>query len=1314
MRFFEKTKGAISIFLVIILVPMMTMSSLFVDASKVELAKGLAESAGDLTLNTALTNYDTSLKELYGLLATAQDTEDLFTKLEDYYRTCIMSSGVNADDAEIYAEEIMNNLGKVSESGDTSDIINMELVDFTVQKAPNANLANATIIKKQVVDFMKYRAPINTGLSFVSSLKSFSTLSKQSELVEKKQEYYEAQQTVLEDLKTAWSHIAAYNKSSVSTDSSYLTNIKPTLDGYAASYKDYGKRTIKSLYKKYDPVVGFNYNATVTPVEVNKYDIKDGILDQTQNTWTVSYAGQTSYAYFSPSYSNPYNFNSKKFPSASEIKNAITGYYNALNNLDANPPPDHPYGTYDIQFVAQKKQEIERYTSAAYNFHVAYQKVQNVILWVDGYDKVSPKLKDKEGVEITKDSILSASLTIGKTTKSYSQWIDTIKGDSSYENRMDVFQSKVKDYTIYIRDAKTEYSAQYNVSDGQNIDTAISNISSKVNGYVTTLETAIGHLDDAITYLNSAKGKLTGAVATAKSSWNTVANDSSIKDTSLANQDKAEISQLDTYLNEDNINKLVTRLTNVKNDLTAVRDQIKAYKYADKFLGDITGYPVLESAMGAKWSDLNKLSMNNTEVTNTATERANSVWVAGNIDTKWVGQSGHQPNLLNDKVAMYNYLSTNFAGTDPAVDSVASSSNVKTEDEKNGKNLYNNIKNTSESTADSKSGGTDSGQAGTETSKKNEINSDAFASRPSKTSSTEGGGSIPSGKVNTKIDGTTNEDGTTDKGAAGKSASALSSLFSANFLSAIANMAEDFRDRLYVADYIMSMFSYDTIENEYKEKNNVTEVNAGDITSLTKNDISETNNFAYGAEVEYILYGGKNAGNLTKAYGTIYGIRFGFNLVYAFATSEIRESALAIATPISAATLGIIPVPLIQAVIIIGIACCESAIDLYDLSQGEKVPLYKSSQTWHCSISGLINAAKDEAKEKATVILKDVADSAVSAGVDKLNSLLDMSSDELDKLIEGSTNDIETAVGNAYDQVITENANAAIQQLTTLVNTAVQNSRLLNAGETYEAKKTQMKKWVKDELQAWGNQITGDDLAATVKREAVQLIVNNSDSYINGLFDAVETAAQNAVGDDAGATIDSIVNGATTVTDGVDKLGGKIMEQIELIRRRITSTINDAAGEVTRLKNEAISKVKDSISGGAEKLKNTLNEQIDGIFGGSGSGTGTSVAGTDTSTGLAALFSFSYSDYLRLFVMIGLYANEGKILLRTADVIEANMRHLGKEGFALKNSAAYVQVEATMQVKPTLIALPLFADTAPNGVDNSNWYTITYSGIAGY
>lgn len=1296
MRFFEKTKGAISIFLVIILVPMMTISSLFVDASKVKLARAMSESAGDLTLNTALTNYDTKLKELYGLLATAQDTSDLFARLEDYYRTCITSSGVSDEDAETYVEQIMAQLGIVAESDDTADIMNMELVDFAAQKYTDADLANATIMEKQIVDFMKYRAPINTGLSFVSALKSFSTLSKQSELVEKKQEYYEAQQTVLEDLKTAWSHIAAYNNSPIVTDSNYLTGIKPKLDGYADDYQDYGKRTIMALYQKYTPIITYQYYLNVGKISQNMYDIEEGTLSQQATVWTINYDGVAYYPYWSSSYSNPYNFSSKRFPTVDEVKSAITGFVNAQKQAELKSAPPYDSTYYSIQFMAQKKAEIEPYTSAEINFYLAYQKLKNVQLWLDGYDRV--EVKDANDNVITKSSILAQSLTIGGTTKTLSQWLSSLNADSVYELHMNDLDLNADIYTNCSVNAVNEYYEQYAITDTMDISTAVTNISNVARNYVTTLDAAITHLGNAVTYLQSAKTKLTGTVATAKTNWNNVATDSAINDTSLAKQDQAEINQLDTYLNETNIQKLITRLENIKTDLSGVRDQIKEYKFADKFIGDIQGYSGdngLEKTVGSKWSDLHLLPLNKSELTTTATAKATSAWSAGNVQTAWITQSSHQPDLLQDKVSMYTYLSSHFAGTAPA--DAAASTEVKTEDTTNGKTLYNNIKSTSESTANNAANGTDGGQAGTETSKGNNINSEAFTNLPSKISPVTGGSDTPSGKVNTKIDKNGSE-----KGAAGKSANALNGLFSGGFLSAVASMGEDLRDKLYVSDYVMSMFSYDTIENEYNVKNGKakgTAIEAGTILSLTKNDISETNNYAYGSEVEYIIYGGTNAQNLTKAYGTIYGIRFGFNLVYAFATSEIRDSALAIATPISAATLGIIPVPLIQAVIIIGIACCESAIDLCDIRDGQQVPLYKSSETWHCSITGLTNVAKG----KAGQILKEVASTAVSAGVDQLNQYLDMTDEELTKAIESGTNNVEQAVANAYDQVITENANAAIQQLTTLVNTAVENASCLDVGQTYEEKKAEMKQWVKTQLQSWGAQQTGDDLASKVKREAVNIIVQNSDTCIDQLFNTVENTVRNS---DAGDTIDAILNGATTVENGVDKLGGAIMEYIGVIRRKISESINTAGNEIQQYKNQMVSSVRDSIDDGAEKLKETINSQIDGIFG--------TETGGDNGTGMASLCSFSYSEYLRLFLLIGLYANEGKIILRTADVIQANMVHTGSTGFELKKSAAYVKMDATIQVKPTLLALPIFADVTFDPVDNSGWYTITYTGIAGY
>ncbi len=41
--------------------------------------------------------------------------------------------------------------------------------------------------------------------------------------------------------------------------------------------------------------------------------------------------------------------------------------------------------------------------------------------------------------------------------------------------------------------------------------------------------------------------------------------------------------------------------------------------------------------------------------------------------------------------------------------------------------------------------------------------------------------------------------------------------------------------------------------------------------------------------------------------------------------------------------------------------------------------------------------------------------------------------------------------------------------------------------------------------------------------------------------------------------------------------------------------------------------------------------------------------------------SWRYSDYLMLFLLVSIIANEEGVLLRIADVIELNMQHMNKE-----------------------------------------------------
>lgn len=1271
MKFIEKTKGAVSIFLVIVLAPMLTVAAAFVDASKTKLARAMVNSAGDLALNTALTDYDSQLKELYGLIATAQDTEDLFSRLEDYYKTCITSSGVDAAEADFFVQEVISGLRGVAGSGDIDDIMNLNLLDFSVEKYEDGNLGNATVLKKQIVDFMKYRAPINTGLSFISSLKSFSTLSKQTDLVEKKQNYYKAQQTVMEDLQKAWESIAAYNGTKIVTDKDYLRNIENYLENDCCDiYFDCGKRTIKSLYKKYDTICSNKFYAEV------EYSDKD------ESVWSITYDGKTYYSYLNEKYEYKNTYNEYKLPTEQDVENALSAFYSAKDNFLIKELPPYESSYYSIQFMAQKKGEITAYMSSVINFFNAYQKLRNILYWIDSYKGNS-----------FYDSV---NVTIQKTTKKASDWIEEIKRNNWFNVAKEIcdLQASVSVYVKVAKDAADAYEKANTISIGRDVAVVISDVQKNVQGYINSLNEASEKLDLAIKYLNAAKEKLTVDCANAKSEWNRAASDKDITNTSMAKQDQSEINQLDTYLNEQNIQKLINRLNNIKGKIDEVISQVKRFTFADVFIGDIDSYSGdngLEKACEKKWGDyaLTNLPLDNNTLDGVAGGYSKNAWHGGDIKDDWVKQSGYQPNLMQDKCSLYTYMSSKFGAAIPSSDNSTPSTNIDTEKKETGKNKFNKIKDTAQKAADDK---TDSSGQASKGSNNKGISGDDL---PSKKPKTENNAKTPSGTIKTKIDGD-------DKGpgASGQASKSLGGLFGDGVLSAFKKLGTDLRDKLYIADYVMSMFTYDTIENEYRvknEKDKSYKIQDGELKSLTNQSFSADNNFIYGAEVEYILFGDpKNTKNLISSYGTIFAIRFGFNLVYAFSTSEIRESALAIAAPISAATLSIIPAPLIQAVIIVGMACCESALDLASLREGNKVPLYKSKKTWQSSIVGLVKNVSKEVFKKASGYLIDV-------GVDKLNELLDMTSDELDALTDKAKDSIVQATEQAFNQIVTQNAEAAIQQLSTLVTTAVQDLFFLEEGEDLDHKAAQLKKDIYDNIKKWGESQSGNDLASTIKRGAAKCI---GESDIDALFNNVRDSLKK----DDGSILEDIIKTSTiteSVDDGIDYLGGKAMEAIAAIRKKITNQVVNVSKKITDEKDKLIDSVKSSLGEGAENLKDTINNKIDGIFG--------SGESTDSSSGVASLCSFAYSDYLRLFTVIGLITNEEKVILRIGDVIQKNMaQKTNNEKYSLFNAAAYVKVSATVQVKPTLIVLPFFADITKNPTTDSYWYEIEYTGVAGY
>lgn len=108
MRKKKGSRGAVSVFLAIILVPCIVVASLFVDLSRVHLSKAAAESSADLALNALLTNYDGDLKDWYGMVASCQNIEQFYQVSASYFIRALKSQGMSDDEIILLSDYYSN------------------------------------------------------------------------------------------------------------------------------------------------------------------------------------------------------------------------------------------------------------------------------------------------------------------------------------------------------------------------------------------------------------------------------------------------------------------------------------------------------------------------------------------------------------------------------------------------------------------------------------------------------------------------------------------------------------------------------------------------------------------------------------------------------------------------------------------------------------------------------------------------------------------------------------------------------------------------------------------------------------------------------------------------------------------------------------------------------------------------------------------------------------------------------------------------------------------------------------------------------
>ena len=943
----QASHGAITVFLAIILLPCMVFTCVFGDLSRVQLSMATAKSAGDLAVYSLLARYDEDLKEYYGLVGSCQDIEDFYDVTENYFKGMLQAEGVSGEGSALFVQY----LDELRTSG-YADFLRTQLSNVELTTAENGSLGdNPALIEDEIVEFMKYRGPIQIATDLVDRFselgisQSVSEADENKQVSDKKQEYAEEQGDLLEAAFYVYLAIRQYEDAQQANNcpsSQRYTELARKLSDLRDDLK-----AVTSLVTKYYYPGTQNLESLIFPIfNISSYKIKKEDVGKEKKTED----GKTIYCIDNATFKKLLQDLDEDLK---KVKSAGDNFVDSCKGI-ASPVKGVNYVVYcmKMQQVIKSSGVCTTMSREGDDLLRRYAKIQ----------AASECEAMPDDNELPSDWQKQLEDACKKIDKVYEDYLGGSQ-DSAYMKKVGEY-TKTADATVpKVKNRKYTFTSKLTGKE-ETLDSFAKAARDTIRPVSTALEEQIKRLDVVIKGGDiTCNGKKKHVVSLdqlikqaekftkARNDWGDAA---AAYDTTYAqdeyklyqgavsaanggdggaSQEEVEGEKIAAKITPESVTELKTRLVNIRADMQACLDSVTKFVYGEKA---VASFESGEEMLQAAWT----VVPSNQDISLEAAENAAQGYfhslvrpAEGEIYTEPVirgGNSGNDPDLSHDTPQLYKFLKDKLKNKTDEVEKAVDENEKKNDEYK---------------------------QKGEDA--KNSANSVDAAC-------VEGKG----------------EDLVDSHG--GKKVSLLSSLKSVvDVVNDIANgSGDELRDRLYVCEYIMDMFSYSSFDNEGKyrlELEENTNVSYKDFPyasqseawgkedarqvmenqSLTNRPIHHDNNHAHLGEVEYILYGNKSLdANLTESYKNIFAVREMMNVVSGFCnfysgSNNTAKAIGGIALAVSSATAGIVPVPVTKCVLILVLSTLETAQDMKRLKQGARVEFYKSSEDdWVYSLDG--------------------------------------------------------------------------------------------------------------------------------------------------------------------------------------------------------------------------------------------------------------------------------------------------------------------------------------------------------------------------
>ena len=1262
-----------------------------------------ASGASDLTMNAALSDYNEILKDVYGIFAMSATEDDLTNNLERYFNNSL-SNISDLDTTDSYTRDYINSLTSwLSTAGsegsaDFDTLINLTNATCDVSYVGGSEVYHSNILKRQILEYMKYRGVVAVSQELINKFSGFSGFDKQSKAIKAKMNYEKELEKVGDSCQTAYNELyeARKQKHTSVTQDILGYEIEADCENKIELFKDAYLKTVSLAKENYDNISKYLvYIKVLEDTSADKLNVNSNVIlyneisnkssEATENMGEGLKEGHTvtNEAYTHKGLegvlSNVEYFKSNNIglTSGCEMNDEKT---------DFNVISDHDGGFYGtmksfVDDIKSQKSNINGELSED-NVIKVYQLKQTINNWINNDDNKTYLAN----IWALKDYFYSCEgndCKINEYFENIEGFISDINDIANYTNNYaNSYKDKVKSLAV---EANKQIRLVFD-------DCTI--MISKYEAIEKDLNAVISDIESAEEKGEKWKDKIDKV--TDKSSKQTMTSDYESEAQPLKKADVEALRDKVIIVNKEFYQDILDRIKSLKycgNKLAEKYDSSKVEKadYEKDFKkSKIMPDTVDSNGMAAA---INSAKANFESDTGNSFKAFRRLLENDEFSTK----SGFTTKAQEENQQFFEYLASNFeykSGTEEEEKSEASDG---------GKEALIDKGKVTSAKENAKNDKTLSGDVSSDFL-------DAMVTNNSKSQQDIG--------VDPTDPEGSSDDNVTD------TADSMSGEETTSFLEAVGNIAATGRDKLYLVEYMRNMFSCYTTNIDPDAGNpNVEEKKDKEVGSQYENKddfektlsgiaISADNNYYYGGECEYILWGGTPSSAVNKTKASIFGIRFILNLIYAMSAPDINALTFEWATVIAGWT--VFGVPIVQTVLKIALALAESAYDLNQLCLGKSVPLYKSSTTWAMSPQGMIGIAKDAAAE----LIENAAKEAGAYLNDSITNIFD----KIENTANNKISEIGDDVKKYMNQTIRDVSDKVINATVTPFMNGIK-------GVLGKIDSSWGKDKIKEELQNCLDKLkegATDDIYGQAKTVAIEYL----EGKIGEVTDTIYDSLQEAAGVKSETIIGKINDLFKTVDSGVNSGTGYISELNDVISNKITELSGDLKKTVTDTLNSTEDNVKEKLNEALNNFSNELSEKVSGGLDKVGESAPNSKTVGDVSNAKAATISLNYKEYLYAFMLIGILANEDNMVARTGYLMQMNisqkMTDAGfedsdRENFDMTKMYTMVQIHSEADVDSVFMGM--FEKKTVNGEESyslnfdgngSSTDRLVYNGFIGY